>query len=356
MNKIKYRLFDENGNDEAIATKIIGGNPTGLNDFNEVKYSWAVELWNNMIGNTWFVEKVSDFGPDAQDYLNSLDENEKFSYDAILSYLVFLDSENSHNPANFLKLFTSSEIRSILCRQTFEEMYHSKSYATLIEAVIPKERRQNVYDFWRTDKKLLTRIKKVSEVFQLYIDEPTETNGFKAFVAMYALEGLFFYNGFNFFYLLAKKGKMPGTKDCIKYINRDELTHVVFGWRTLSEIKQERPDLFDIEYVQTYFKEVTEIEIDWSNYVLGDKILGITKASTEGYTKWRTNRLMNFIGLPDLYPEAPKKNPYYHLELIASIEGGENSYVKSNFFERTVTEYDNNDGAVGADDSIGYDF
>ena len=46
-------------------------------------------------------------------------------------------------------------------------------------------------------------------------------------LANYILEGLYFYNGFNFFYNLASRNLMLGVADEIRYINRDELTHVV---------------------------------------------------------------------------------------------------------------------------------
>ena len=102
MEEIKYTLFNEHGSDEAVHTSIIEGNLTGLNDFNEVKYGWAIKLWNAMLGNTWFVEKITSFGKDSIDYQSSSTEDERFAYKAILSYLVFLDSVNSHNPAMFV--------------------------------------------------------------------------------------------------------------------------------------------------------------------------------------------------------------------------------------------------------------
>lgn len=48
----------------------------------------------------------------------------------------------------------------------------------------------------------------------------------KALIANYILEGIYFYSGFMFFYNLGRMGKMPGTVQEIRYINRDENTHL----------------------------------------------------------------------------------------------------------------------------------
>ena len=39
----------------------------------------------------------------------------------------------------------------------------------------------------------------------------------------YILEGIYFYSGFMFFYNLGRNGKMPGSVQEIRYINRDDL-------------------------------------------------------------------------------------------------------------------------------------
>ena len=48
----------------------------------------------------------------------------------------------------------------------------------------------------------------------------------KACIANFILEGIYFYSGFMFFYNLSRNGKMSGSAQEIRYINRDENTHL----------------------------------------------------------------------------------------------------------------------------------
>ena len=48
----------------------------------------------------------------------------------------------------------------------------------------------------------------------------------RALMANYILEGVYFYSGFMFFYNLSRNGKMPGSAQEIRSINRDENTHL----------------------------------------------------------------------------------------------------------------------------------
>ena len=47
-----------------------------------------------------------------------------------------------------------------------------------------------------------------------------------------------------FFYNLSRNGKMPGSAQEIRYINRDENTHLWLFRSMIGELKKEEPDLF----------------------------------------------------------------------------------------------------------------
>ncbi|EJW96983.1 ribonucleotide-diphosphate reductase subunit beta [gut metagenome] len=63
-------------------------------------------------------------------------------------------------------------------------------------------------------------------------------------MANYILEGVYFYSGFMFFYNLARMGKMPGSAQEIRYINRDENTHLWLFRSIILELQKEEPQLF----------------------------------------------------------------------------------------------------------------
>ena len=126
------------------------------------------------------------------------------------------------------------------------------------------------------------------------------------------MEGIYFYSGFSFFYTLARQGKMTATSTIFKYINRDEVTHLVLfqniirwashrtSWIILRlKLEAELTDML---------RQGTENEIAWGQYITDDKILGINNVLIERYIKYLANIRLEAIGLKHLYPDI-KENP-----------------------------------------------
>lgn len=337
----RKRLFNPEGNDSLESREIIGGNPTNIFNLNNVKYKWANGMYRRMMENFWIPEKVDL----SSDNLKELDPNELNAYKGILSFLIFLDSEQTLNLPNFSDYITAPEINLILAIQTYQEAIHSQSYQYIVETLVPKSDRDAIYEFWRTDNVLLERISYIASMYQSFIDKPSTKNFNKAIIANYLLEGLYFYNGFTFFYNLASRGKVVGTSEVIRYINRDELTHVVLFQNLIRDLNL--TDAEDVDWIFKMFEVAVEQEIKWSTHIIGDRVLGISKESTEQYTKYLANRRLRNIKMPEvLYPEVTE-NPYRHLEKMADTIG--KGDVKSNVFESTVTSYNQSSAIKGWD-------
>ena len=341
----RKKLFNPLGNDSLTERKIIKGDSTNIFNLNNVKYQWANHLYRTMMGNFWIPEKI-DLTQDKNDYGN-LTDYEKTAYDGILSFLIFLDSIQTNNIPNVSDYITAPEINLVLSIQTFQEAVHSQSYQYIIESILSKETRNLIYDKWREDKILFERNKYIAEIYQNFLDNQSDENFAKVIIADYLLESLYFYNGFNFFYLLASRNRMMGTSDIIRLINRDELSHVVLFQQIIKEIKKENPNFFDEKLISEMFEKAVEQEINWTNHIIGNQILGITEETTEKYTKWLANERLKSIGLTSLY-SGFEKNPYKHLERFADTEGEGN--VKANFFEGTVTSYNMSSSVEGWDE------
>ena len=140
---------------------------------------------------------------------------------------------------------------------------------------------------------------------------------------------------------------MMGTSDIIRLINRDELSHVIIFQQLLKEIKNENPNFFKDEIIYEMFEKAVEQEIVWTDHIIGDRVLGITKENTEKYTKWLANERLKSIGLKPIY-KGFDENPYKQLEKFADTEGEGN--VKANFFEGTVTSYNMSSSVEGWDE------
>lgn len=341
----RKKLFNPLGDDSLIQRKIIKGDTTNLFNLNNVKYQWGNQLYRTMMGNFWIPEKI-DLTQDKNDYSN-LTEAEKEAYDGILSFLIFLDSIQTNNIPNISDYITAPEVNLVLSIQTFQEAIHSQSYQYIIESILPKETRNSIYDKWREDKVLFERNSYIAEIYQKFLETPNDENFARVIIADYLLEAIYFYNGFNFFYLLASRNRMMGTSDIIRLINRDELSHVVLFQNMLREIRNENPNFFDENIIYEMFKKAVEQEINWTNHIIGDRVLGVTKESTEAYTKWLANERLRSIGLEPLY-DGFDRNPYKYLSKFADTEGEGN--VKANFFEGTVTSYNMSSSVEGWDE------
>lgn len=341
----RKKLFNPLGDDSLSKRSIIKGNSTNIFNLNNVKYQWANHLYRTMMGNFWIPEKI-DLTQDKNDYQN-LTDYEKEAYDGILSFLIFLDSIQTNNVPNVSDFITAPEVNLVLSVQTFQEAVHSQSYQYIIESILPKEIRNSIYDKWRENKILYERNRYIAEIYQKFIDNPNDENFAKVIIADYLLEALYFYNGFNFFYLLASRNRMMGTSDVIRLINRDELSHVVLFQQIFKEIQNENPNFFDEKLIYEMFEKAVEQETAWTNHIIGNQILGITEETTEKYTKYLANERLKAIGLKPLY-EGFEKNPYKHLEKFADTEGEGN--VKANFFEGTVTSYNMSSSVDGWDE------
>lgn len=340
------KLFNPAGDDSLETRRIIGGNSTNIFNLNNVRYQWANRMYRNMMANFWIPEKT-DLSSDLEPYKH-LTVEERQAYDGILSFLIFLDSIQTNNLSNINDFITAPEVNLLLAIQQYQEAIHSQSYQYTVESIIPADRRNSIYDKWRSDKVLFERNKYIAQIYQDFIDDPSQEHFYRAIIANYLLEGLYFYNGFNFFYNLASRHLMLGTSEIIRYINRDELTHCVLFELIVREIRELEPEFFPAAEVETMFRTAVEQEISWTSHIIGDGILGISEETTELYTKWLANERWLKLGFSGKLYEGYDKNPYLHLEKLADTEG--EGSVKSNFFESTVSAYNQSSVLDGWDD------
>ena len=58
----------------------------------------------------------------------------------------------------------------------------------------------------------------------------------------------------------------------------------------IKEIRQERHDFFNDDEIYEMFAKATEQEINWSNHIIGNRVMGITPETIEQYTKFMANK------------------------------------------------------------------
>jgi ribonucleoside-diphosphate reductase beta chain len=320
--------------------KIFGGDPTGIFELNNIKYQWAYNLWDVMLNNTWFPKEV-DMTDDVRDY-RQLSEPEKHAYDKALSQLIFMDSLQTNNLMDNINPFiTSPEINLILVRQAFEEALHAQSYAVMVDSISPNT--DEIYNMWRKDSRLKHKNDSIAKIYQELAVNPTDENIVKAMFANQILEGIYFYSGFTFFYTLARSGKMLGSAQMIRFIQRDEITHLLIFQNMINVTKRERPELFSVdllEEVYQMFRDAVELEVTWGQYITEGQILGLTDEIIDQYIKYLADQRLHAVGLDKLY------NVTHPIKWVDNFSKFNDQ--KTNFFEGNVTNYSK--GSLDFDD------
>lgn len=334
MNINRKPLFNEFGDTETSKKRMINGNTTNLNDFNNMKYTWVSDWYRQGMNNFWIPEEIN-LAQDLKDY-KKLTEEERTAYDKILSFLIFLDSIQTANLGNINNYITASEVNLCLTIQAFQEAVHSQSYSYMLDTICSPEKRNEILYQWKDDKTLLERNKFIGDLYNTFLESPTTENLLKTIMANYILEGVYFYSGFMFFYNLERNGKMSGSAQEIRYINRDENTHLWLFRNIIRELQAEVPELFT-EELKNELREMVrtgvEHEIAWGHYVIGDNISGINKKLIEDYIRYLGNMRLTAIGLEKLY-EGYDENPAEWVDRQANANS-----VKTDFFEAKSTAY-----------------
>ncbi|GAA7946824.1 ribonucleotide-diphosphate reductase subunit beta [Helicobacter pylori] len=340
MEVSRKKIYNPNSTESVNERKIFGGNPTSMFDLNKIKYQWADHLWKTMLANTWFAEEVS-MNDDKRDYLK-LSTEEKIGYDRALAQLIFMDSLQTNNLIDNVNPFiTSPEINLCLVRQAYEEALHSHAYAVMVESISANT--EEIYDMWRNDMQLKSKNDYIAQVYMELAKNPTEENILKVLFANQILEGIYFYSGFSYFYTLARSGKMLGSAQMIRFIQRDEVTHLILFQNMINALRNERADLFTpqlINEVIGMFKKAVEIEASWGDYITQGKILGLTSSLIEQYIQFLADSRLSKVGITKVYGV---QHPIKWVESFSSF-----NEQRSNFFEARVSNYAK--GSVSFDD------
>jgi ribonucleoside-diphosphate reductase beta chain len=329
--------YNPNG-EEILDEKIFGGNPTGFVDFNRSKYKWDSKIYDLMNANTWFPSEVNT--ANEKKNFSYLTENEQAIYKLTFAQLSFNDSAQEEYLSDFRRLANNRLVKSVLSLQIMQEVNHSKSYAVLLDACGNSE---EVFNLYKYDNALNRKNSQIAQQFASYIGGTTSDEMLLSAMASINLEGIYFLLGFSYIYTLGDK--VPGARDMIKFIARDELnTHLPLFANIFKTIKKENnigTKVIDKSY--SMIEDAVKIELEYGKYLLENyPIMGLTAELMENTVHNYANDRLKRIGLEEIFPQ----NPTTYLQKLVTKHQEMND-IKSNFFEGNVTNY--------AKDSLNFD-
>lgn len=332
----KRPIFNPSGDIEIGKRRMIGGNTTNLNDFNNMKYDWVSGWYRQAMNNFWIPEEIN-MNTDVKDYPH-LPPAERRAYDKILSFLIFLDSVQTSNLPNISTVITANEVNLCLSIQIFQEAVHSQSYSYMLDTICEPQERNEVLYQWKDDEHLLKRNTFIGNIYNDFQENPNDINFMRAVMGNYILEGVYFYSGFMFFYNLGRNDRMPGSVQEIRYINRDENTHLWLFRNIIKALREEEPQLFTDELVEEYremIREGCEQEIAWGHYVIGDDIEGLTKEMVTDYIQYLGNLRSDNLGFGRIYEGHDVEPP--SMTWVSQYSNA--NMIKTDFFEARSTAY-----------------
>ena len=194
---------------------------------------------------------------------------------------------------------------------------------------------------WRTDERLLARNTFIGDLYNEFQRDKHPFTLLKVMMANFILEGVYFYSGFMFFYTLARNGKMPGSAQEIRYINRDENTHLWLFRNIILELQKEEPSLFTDENVAELRAEIGHIlGIDSGHkiIVIGAGHLGhalLQKDMVTDYIRYLGNQRWTSLGYEPLFPDNVQEPE--NMRWVSQYSNA--NMVKTDFFEAKSTAY-----------------
>ena len=279
--------------------------------YDEVKYPQLEKITDRQLGFFWRPEEV-DILRDANDF-DQLTESEQHIFTSNLKRQIVLDSVQGRCPnIAFLPLCSLPEVETWIETWSFFETIHSRSYTHIIRNVYPNP--GEVFDNIMNIKPIVECGNDISKYYDQLMDEPNKKNLWLALNAVNALEGIRFYVSFACSWAFAELKKMEGNAKIIKFIARDENTHLASTQQILKILPQDDPDFKKLkeechDEVMQIFDDVIKQEQEWAEYLFKDgSMIGLNAELLKQYVEWIATKRFRALGLQSPY-NTPAANP-----------------------------------------------
>ena len=279
--------------------------------YDQVKYPQIEKITEKQLGFFWRPEEV-DVSKDKADF-HKLSKHEQHIFTSNLKRQILLDSVQGRAPnLAFLPIVSLPELENWVETWSFFETIHSRSYTHIIRNVYPDP--SHVFDNMLDIKQIIECGNDIAAYYDELINKPSKKSLWMCMMSANALEGIRFYVSFACSWAFAELKKMEGNAKIIKFIARDENTHLA-GTTTLLKLMRREDKQMDKIAKETekesteLFVKVIEQEKEWAEYLFRNgSMIGLNETILKDYVEWIGAKRMRAVGLVPPY-KVPLANP-----------------------------------------------
>lgn len=339
-----FRVF--NGEVNNKATKVFGGEASGICDWDDIQYPVMLEMNKSMFGEYWIEDEIR-LNDDLKDYRHRLKDRERYVYNVLTGMLTQLDSvANRFN--FFLGYFCSdpSVAANIQLIASFEGL-HDRSYQYMSSTMLNTEEKRLAFNAPKELKILRERNQIIFDLIQAYVDDPYDLNKmYEALIAYMVLEGLYFSGAFVYFHSLARTNRMIGSNNMINLIKEDETQHTVFFGALLRIIMLENPELNTqqrMDWTVNFIRQSVEREKEWAEFIF-EGIDTLSVKEYKEYIEYLANVLCRNSGIVEVYPDSKELKSRWIIDYGSKKKKESGLAVRGDFFQTNVINYGHESG------------
>ncbi|TWP28238.1 ribonucleotide reductase [Apibacter muscae] len=302
--------------------------------------------FTDAINKAFWVHSEVDFTADVQDFHSHLDEKERNAIKNSLLAIAQIEVAVKSFWGNLYQHFPKPEFNGLGSTFAECEFRHSEAYSRLLEVLGYNNQFEKLLDI----PVIRERIEYLDEALK---DAKSEDN--KKYVVSLILFSILIENVslFSQFAIILSftrfKGLMKNVSNIIGWTSVDEQIHANAGIYLVNKIKEEYPDFFDTDTIESIRKIVNhsiKVEgkiLEWI-FELGS-IETISKENLINFMKFRVDESLKQIGIEQLYyisAEQYKPMAWFEEEVFANS--------LDDFFAKRPTEYTKHDKSITEND------
>ena len=318
-----------------LSSKMFFDGTVDIARYDNLKYPQLDKLTDKQLGFFWRPEEI-DVSKDKSDFA-ALSDFEKHIFTSNLKRQILLDSVQGRGPAETLMPVASiPELEPLVMTWTFMETIHSRSYTHIIRNVYANP--SKVFDEMLDIEEIVDCAEDISKYYDDFIEYSKwyellgvgkhKVNGKDVIIdefelkkklwlvlnSINVLEGVRFYVSFACSWAFAELKKMEGNAKIIKFIARDENTHLATSQTILKLLPKDDKDFEKIreqeeQTVIDMFVKAIDQEKEWAKYLFKDgSMLGLNEKLLCDYIEWIGNKRMRTLGYSSPY-QVSQSNP-----------------------------------------------